>query len=247
MIARCRNELSHELIHFRHYLRNRKLISCPVTLQGHDGKTYVYSLREFIRQRAIFIHVPKTAGVSISISLFGNAAGGHRTALEYRRVFGWRFWKFFKFAFVRNPYSRLVSAYEYVRAGGHPAWVRDQKFGREVRENCRDFSDFVMKWISPDRSRWPTQHFFPQVKYLYLDGRCALDYLGRYETLQRDFSTVVRRLGGGDELPRLNRRQGSNLPVAAYYDRDRVVQRVRDCYQKDFEKLDYSLNYELAE
>src|SRR5690242_8686296 len=76
------------------------------------------SLRPFIRTNSIFVHVPKAAGVSIARALYGDLGMGHMTLAEYRTVFRQRaFDKMFKFAFVRNPFDRLHSAYHFLRAG----------------------------------------------------------------------------------------------------------------------------------
>ena len=74
------------------------------------------------KHKCIFIHVPKAAGSSVETSeIFedqriktGEYVGGHTTALEYRETYPGKFKNYFKFAFVRNPYSRLVSAFSYL-------------------------------------------------------------------------------------------------------------------------------------
>ncbi|MBA2490567.1 MAG: hypothetical protein H0V34_02305 [Gammaproteobacteria bacterium] len=66
--------------------------------------TNVRTLQPFDRYRCIYVHIPKTGGVSISTSLFGSTTGRHRTVAEYKQIFGERAFKdYFKFTFVRNP------------------------------------------------------------------------------------------------------------------------------------------------
>ena len=82
--------------------------------------------------KTIFIHIPKNAGESIERSL-GMHAGNpqqnffgvvnnrhvlqHLTAneLRSRRQFSEIWHEYFKFAVVRNPYSRFVSRYNYTK------------------------------------------------------------------------------------------------------------------------------------
>src|SRR6185312_6788568 len=74
--------------------------------------------RCFDETRSIFVHIPKTGGVSLTNSLYGNRAGRHATLGTYQVVFPARaFYSYFKFAFVRNPWDRLYSAYRYLQAG----------------------------------------------------------------------------------------------------------------------------------
>ena len=63
-----------------------------------------------LNQGFVFIHINKTAGVSI-----GKALGlekQHLTAREYKNSLGNRRWdKMFKFTIVRNPWDKVVSHY----------------------------------------------------------------------------------------------------------------------------------------
>ena len=69
------------------------------------------------RHRCIFIHIPKTAGSSIVEMLF-NEPSRHIPYFVYRDANPEKFRQFFKFAFVRNPWDRLVSTYFFLREGG---------------------------------------------------------------------------------------------------------------------------------
>ena len=77
-----------------------------------------FSLRGFDREKAIFVHIPKAAGTSIALSIFGELPY-HYKAIDYIVFFGRKtFNQYFKFAFVRNPWDRVYSAYTYLRKGG---------------------------------------------------------------------------------------------------------------------------------
>src|SRR3954454_22051651 len=56
--------------------------------------------------KCIFIHIPKTAGLSVSKTLFGNYAGTHLGIDHYIATLGRKtVEEYFKFAFVRNPWD----------------------------------------------------------------------------------------------------------------------------------------------
>jgi hypothetical protein len=188
--------------------------------------------------RCIFVHVPKAAGISVATALFGNAGGGHCEARYYREVFGPDFGAYFKFTFVRDPVTRLVSAYEFLRRGGHPAWPKDAAFSKEVLSAYRDFDDFVLNWLTPGRPS-PMPHFRPQIEFLTLGNRLVMDFIGRFENLADDFEVVCRRLGIAAQLIHANRTATEPLPIAAYCTNDAVVRRVQDAYRRDFESLGY--------
>ena len=76
-----------------------------------------YSYQGFDEKRAIFIHIPKCAGVSVAQALFGNLAGGHATLDKYLNVFEAHcIEEYFLFTIVRNQWDRLVSAYFFLKA-----------------------------------------------------------------------------------------------------------------------------------
>ena len=79
-------------------------------------KQYPYSA-EHDKHQAIFIHVPKAGGNSIK-KIIGISGGGHCTILDYEIFDKHKFYVYFKFAFVRNPWDRFLSAYTYLKELG---------------------------------------------------------------------------------------------------------------------------------
>jgi len=154
--------------------------------------------------RCIFIHIPKTAGQSIE-SVFlellnltwdtreplllrpnanpemGPPRLAHLKAHEYVAC-GYlpqeQFAGYFKFAFVRNPWDRLVSLYKYLGP-----------------RNGLPFKEFLM---GPFRNElWKSRQWFvgPQSSFVCDSrGNLLVDFLGRFERLQADFNAVAQRL-----------------------------------------------------
>lgn len=69
------------------------------------------------RSQCIFIHIPKTAGTSVALTLFGHGSR-HVPWFRYQQANPVKYRRYFKFAFVRNPWDRLVSSYFYLQKGG---------------------------------------------------------------------------------------------------------------------------------
>jgi len=208
--------------------------------EGRNGKHYKYTLRGFVEKRSIFFRIPRAASNSVSYALFGHLAGGHKTAMEYKKTFGPCFDYFYKFTFVRNPFARLVSAYDYLKSGGHPVSLSDKRFGEEVINSYEDFSDFVINWLDSDKRRYEKPHFYPQVHFLTIDDSLSVDFIGCVESVEEDFSRVKSKLGEDCKLPNKNAAQGNRKPIESFYTKDSVIEKVINVYEKDFVELGYS-------
>ena len=112
------------------------------------------------RRKAIFVHIPKTGGVSVERSIH-KALGGddyifygqmirvrprpevktcrgltlHSTLKDYRRYYGQSINNFYKFSVIRNPWRRMVSHYEFLLI---PGWNQ-----RMSEKNKLSFPQFV--------------------------------------------------------------------------------------------------------
>jgi hypothetical protein len=195
-----------------------------------------YSFAPFDRYRCIFIHVPKCAGVSVSKSLFGGLAGGHRSIGRYQMIFRKReFDSYFKFAFVRNPWDRLLSAFLYLKGGGFNEV--DRKWAEENLAAYSDFDSFVRRWVTP-RKIWSWVHFIPQTYFIGIDGAPALDFIGHYENLAADFRFVATKLGIEGRLTPANQNRSAARDFRTFYTEE-TSDIVADVYRDDIKALGY--------
>jgi hypothetical protein len=163
-----------------------------------------YSLKPFIRTKSLFVHVPKTGGVSISSALYGCLGMGHLPIREYRKLLRPRaFARMFKFTFVRNPFDRIHSAYRFLRTGG--MGELDAEFNQRILDQFRNFEHFVIEGLECEEvvRFW---HFVPQIHFLGGDAAAVadLDFIGRYEMLKEDFNSVRRRVNPSAILSHYN-------------------------------------------
>lgn len=120
-----------------------------------------------------------------------------------RRMPAERFDRYFKFAFVRNPWERLVSEYEYI--------LSQSEHGRHRRvTRLEGFHEFVRMQI-PRRDAYQVNMICDRKQ------RPLMDFVGKVERLERDWRTVCTRLNiPFEKLPRRNiTRHG---PYSEFYD-----------------------------
>lgn len=155
----------------------------------------------------------------------------------------------YRFAFVRNPYDRLFSAYKSKIA--HPeAEPYYQEVQREIRE--------AFNYPKRDGQRVGTVCFRDFVRYVHDGGRphdghwclqlgrlstdlIAYDYVGRFERFQHDFQCLLQRLGAPpDVVASALEVHGETVQIclAAAYDRD-LADMAHDMYGEDFEAFGY--------
>jgi hypothetical protein len=195
-----------------------------------------FSFKEFDDKKAIFVHIPKCAGVAVKRALFGNLSGGHTKLSMYCRVFEPElFLTYFKFTFVRNPWDRLVSAYHFLRGGGYGD--ADKKWFERELGIYRDFDDFVRNWLRAENIHKHI-HFCPQIEFLQDENNSGIkvDYIGLYENIESDFTYVAKRLGADRGLEKGN--TSSHKSYKDYYcEATREI--VGEVYLQDINRFGY--------
>ena len=195
-------------------------------------------------QNVIFVHIPKVAGSSIESTLFGTKGKvGHKTALEYYNADKQLYQELFSFAFVRNPYDRLVSAYIYLKNGGRNQY--DKAWSDEHLSEFNSFNDFVLSLTNEDKCRdilsW--NHFIPQ--YLFVcnsKNDIMVDFVGRYENLEDQFKIVQKFSNNANQLPHNNKTERNDYQHY-YNEKTRAI--VRSVYANDFELFHYDSDEEV--
>lgn len=145
----------------------------------------------------LFIAVPRT-GCSSVRQLAWPSHCGHATAQQLLEKIGRaEFFGSFRFGFVRHPLDRFVSLYHYFhQMPDDHQWFAPNYRLVELARGYATFRDFCLRFI--EDGIWTFYHFPPQARYLLVNGKLAVNYLGRTETLQKDISIIAQQLGETD-------------------------------------------------
>ena len=216
--------------------RNKEQIASLRTKVNPSSKGD-FSLAPYDQKQAIFVHITKTAGTSVALTLFG-ALPYHYRAWEYRVIFGRDdFQRYFKFAFVRNPWDRLYSAFSFLKGGG---WDdNDKKWAEENLADIDDFNDFVMNWLTPDRL-YAFIHFWPQSDFICESNNNAMvDYLAYFETIREDFDIIAKKIDCKEPLQHTN--ASKRLGYKDIYS-EAAKQKVASLYARDINNFGYTFD-----
>jgi Sulfotransferase family len=234
---------------------------------GGGHASWDYHSRASVVHRYVAMTVPKVACTTIKMALqtwegcgpepsrWGDVHAGWAgpTLLAYptaQIVQMLRSPDYLRFSFVRNPYSRLVSAWQSKLARDDPQYRQLQA---SIREAC-DYPFTGGRRAGPIAFRDAVEcllhdpaafddHWSRQVDLLEAD---VIDYqtVGRFERFSQDFPAILRRLHAPEGVIDIASRVfNPTRPVtlAAVYDPP-LAGRVYDHYKADFETFGYHRN-----
>ena len=207
------------------------------------------------------VHVPKTGGSSIvrcieqagiptqnlgyslrpvcDFKTFTNLEHLSVQRLLDRKVFTQEWYdSCFKFAFIRNPWDRLVSLFEYLQ------YRHGQRRERESNQYLHSFDGFARKVVEKDcpyikpLSRRTTDDWSqanPQMRWI----EQGVDFIGRFEWLYKDWMILCNEIGlPHKELP-VVRKSKRRLPHYRDYYTPKLVELVGEFYHEDVDAWKY--------
>lgn len=205
------------------------------------------------KHKCIFVHIPRCAGSSMEKTILGkywadgNAPGGgvgggittqHILASVTKSLYHEHWDEYFKFSFVRNPWSRMVSMAKCC-SDFYKAKIVNGKLDPDGYIQQYPDREIDVRSISAHKSLQPSKPAIMNAVYLNtLDEE--LDFIGRFENLQDDWKHVCDVIGIEDKLAGSNasRKSVTSTDYTKYYDdeaRDKVALR----YAKDIEHFGY--------
>lgn len=194
--------------------------------------------------KTVFVHIPKTGGSTVSTVLRrpklrsltkhdpSPAIDKHSSIFVHLEKLGPEAGDYFKFSFVRNPWDRLVSAFHY---------IIERRKELELVANHEDFEGFLYSFIEEPSKYLDIPYFRPQSSFLVDDkGEMPLDFLGRFETFEKDLSVVLREIGSRRMLFK-HRKKSKRRDYREYYSA-KSSKAVGEIYIRDIQNFGYSFN-----
>lgn len=202
-------------------------------------------------KKILFIHIQKTGGSCIEHILLQNVPGVqkifgmHDHARWCRQRMPADIWnEAFKFAFVRNPWDRLVSWYSMIeqRAAAKPRHELN-KLLQYASATAPTFSDFIEKCTATIFDNDGIKSFmFNQIDYITDEnGGLIVDFVGRHERFSQDMEEVLNKLGiKGYDIPHINKSKHTHY---SHYYTERTRQIVAERYARDIEYFGYRFEH----
>lgn len=195
---------------------------------NHDKKFY-------------FIRVPKTGSRAIAEKLETKFMTHTRNQVIKKK---YKVSSYFSFAFVRNPYRRLYSAWNYLKNGGLGTQNDRCRKVFFIDSTGGSFEKFVLRFFQEDIdtlkkiSHCPVDpvHFYPQI---YWTGeKNNLDYIGSFEDINSCWTIISKKLKLD---PNLQIKNSSNTKYKNILDiyTPEMLKIIENFYSNDFEEFDY--------
>ena len=188
------------------------------------------------QKKFIFIKINKTAGTSIQSCLKELVDDLQQTGHRILKDYDVNDRSFFKFTFVRNPWDKMVSFYHY---------HRDRGFDLLPGSKQPSFKEFIttdmhkIEFTKPKGKSSRNFRMSNQLDWITDDNnKVAMDFIGRFETLQSDFNFICDSL----QIPKKklpHRVKSEHQHYTKYYDAQ-TIEIIRDRFQKDIDYFNYT-------
>lgn len=226
-------------------MKNREKLKLPVMKKLWPANrlkdlfgSYIYSKPHPVfllkNQKTIFIPISKVASNSIKNAFEG--FDKNHFIISRKRIKNYK--SFFKVAFVRNPYDKIVSCYKdkILDRDENSRFIRHNKNMRPGM-SFKEFVKVAYKTSDPKLDRHlKSQHYLLSDK----KGNLIPDFIGKFESIKRDFEKICKKMGvqKPPELPQINK-NNPEKDYRKYYDEE-TKKMVYERYKRDIEVFGYN-------
>lgn len=204
---------------------SRRLVKTLPFIPSHQP----YNITISHEKQFIWFRVPKV-GTRTVFNWLGQADVSLDAVGPYNCHYPVQFYKsYFKFAFVRNPWDRLVSCwYNKVIDSNYFRLSQPDRLKLHIFE-------YFVDWVAAKNIETCDRHLRLQSRLIDLN---QLDFLGRFETMDTDLLEVAHTLGLVEVTIERKNVTENRQPYQAYYN-DTLRQKVADIYRKDIRLFGY--------
>jgi hypothetical protein len=199
-----------------------------------NGGSYVaevlskyYGFKNYYLQRPD--HASFCLGKDSSVDKHENKIHGtlvyYKTSPYINRIMGMnekKWSNYFIFTFIRNPYDRIVSGWNYVNNSNNKV-----AFKQFINMNVNSY-DYWHAFMSQSRH------------LIDLNAKIRADYIGKFENLEEDLKSVLNRLGYNVVHKPFVKNGKKHDKYITYYDNE-SLEKVNLICKEDFTNFDYNL------
>ena len=214
--------------------------------------------------KVIHIHIPKTGGTSVNQTLFNENELNMKKANKkiffgnYEHIKNYSYEldhstihflkkncinyneSYFKFCYVRNPYSRLVSEYLHCKKY-HSRFIKDTSTFENFVLELKEKFNFVMENI--ELNHHLVSHYIPQYYFIYdNDNNCCIDYVARFEKINSYWKQIIKRIKIKTELKKSKKYNSGSYDWKTFYNEE-LKDIVYNLYKIDFDTFTYDSNF----
>ena len=201
-----------------------KMISKAINLRMKDNKLFErpiieYAFREILKKKI-------------------GTTSMHAVAKQLQNYDKESWEKYFKFTFVRNPYTHALSEWMF----DDKLWsiINDNKPLNKNKFTKKKFTQFL-KNLKKQKGNKNNYYYemFPFNKIYTIDGKLAVDFVGRFETLRKDIKKIQKKLKLPKEKFGLSHtKKNTNKNHLKFYTEE-SRELVKELWSKEFELFNY--------
>lgn len=128
-------------------------------------------------KKYIFIHIPKTGGTTIEHLFFNKH---HNNSVHYPIQYYSKYYDYFIFTFVRNPYTYVISLFNYYSNGGNQTYQDKQIIPEKIDINNLFNNKNLVSYF--------------KIQYYYTQNSPHINTIYRFENFDESILDLSKRL-----------------------------------------------------
>ena len=180
--------------------------------------------RSWLKRKVIFIHIPKSAGISLSTALYGKPLG-HIPFFAIRRFLGEDVGNYYCFTYIREPKARFISAVNYARENWDE--IKGSKGLPSKKVLFGDIDTLLKVWLL-GKSDNKLNYIFKSQSFFVSQTEGFVD-LFPFDDISEAGNIIKKKTGFSVELQKMNSSGGKNIVLSN--ESERFLEKI---YEKDF-------------
>jgi len=204
------------------------------------SKKETIDINQFLDVKTLYL---KTTSICNDLGVLGMEIKKGDIALE-------KWQTYFKFTFVRNPYDKAISSYEFMKQKKFDANINHDVLNPECT-----FTHFYKYYFKYYMNNYTLYHSF-QSQYVTIKNSASdiqIDYIAKYENINEEIINILNKLNIKnctkhlhliDEQFKSNSTQKSK--ITSYFTQE-TLEIINILFHEDFERFGYKKFYKLEE